>query len=234
MLIAGDLANNYEVVLETLYEIERLSRAKCLFVPGNHDIWTLKHQDKSSWEIYQALQTFSGNLTREPFHLNEEWVVIGEMGWYDYSFGSSRFTVQEFDEMEHNEMLWQDKFFAQWGRPTREVCQYFYHKMQRQLDEFADKKIITLTHVVPHPDFIVQSTQEMWQYFNAFLGSKAYGELFLHYPVKYAVFGHVHYRQRRVYGETTFICNSLGYNREWYQEDPAEEVARAFVTIEIS
>lgn len=233
LLIAGDLANNYQITLQTLYEIEQLSGVQCLFVPGNHDIWNLKYPDQSAWDIYQALQAFPGNLARGPHHLSKDWVVIGDIGWYDYSFGHPRFTVEEFDNMEFNEMLWQDKLFARWDRPTIEVSNYFYTKLKRQLEEHQDKQIIFLTHVVPHVQFIVHSAYEMWHYFNGFLGSKAYGELVTQYPVQYAVFGHVHYRKRKEIDGITFICNSFGYTREWYHEDPVEELRRAFTTIEI-
>lgn len=233
LLLAGDLANNYQITLQSLYEIEQQSGVPCLFVPGNHDIWNLKYRDRTTWDIYQALQAFPGNLARGPYHLSKEWVVIGDIGWYDYSFGHPRFTVEEFDRMEFNEMLWQDKLFASWDRPAIEVSNYFYGKLRHQLEENRKKKIICMTHIVPHEQFIVHSPHEMWGYFNGFLGSKAYGELLTQYPVHYAVFGHVHYRKRRVIDGITYICNSLGYTREWYHDDPVQELRRAFTTIEI-
>ena len=75
-----------------------------------------------------------------------------------------------------------------------------------------------------------------WDYFNGFLGSKDYGELFLSVPeIKYSISGHVHYRKRLKKGHIDFICNCLGYRSEWPEgNDAAEEIASCFIVIEIS
>ncbi len=234
LMIAGDVSNNYQVTLDTLNEIEKITGVRCLFVPGNHDIWNIKYPEKTAWDIYSELQSFSGNLSREPFKLNNDWIVIGDLGWYDYSFGNPKFTQKEFDEMEFEGRLWQDKICAKWGRSTIEVHHYFYKKLKLQLEEHKDKNIILLTHAVPHKDFTVKYPSPIWPYFNAFLGSKEYGELVFDYSVKYAIFGHVHYRTKKIINETTFICNCLGYTKEWRHSDNSfEEINRAFEVIEI-
>lgn len=234
MLIAGDIANNYLVTLDTLTDIENRTGATCLFVPGNHDLWNTKHQEKNAWQIYQALQAFPGNLSREPHILNDEWVVIGDAGWYDFSLGAENFSETDFENMEYNGMLWTDKVFVHWNRPTREVAQFFYDKLKAQLEMYSEKQIIFLTHVIPHAEFTVKGYKEFWGYFNAFLGSSAYGELVMNYPVQYVVFGHVHHRRKKVINGKTFICNSLGYTREWYNPtNPYEEIMQIFTTIEI-
>ncbi len=234
MLIAGDIANDYQFSLEILKKMEYMTGVKCLFVPGNHDLWNVKHQDKNAWDIYNALQAFPGNLSREPYMINEDWVVIGDAGWYDYSFGSPEFDLEEFDRMESNERIWMDKIFVQWDRPTREIHHYFYRKLEQLLQRYANKKIIFMTHVVPHEDFTVKYYPQMWDYFNGFLGSKDYGELVLNSGVKYAIFGHIHHRKEKQIGDTTFICNSLGYTREWrHSADAYLEIYRSFKTINI-
>jgi hypothetical protein len=89
--------------------------------------------------------------------------------------------------------------------------------------------------VLPIMDFTVQPPDSLWQYLNAFLGSKQYGELALNYSVKYSISGHVHYRKQITVENTTFICNCLNYAGQWINNnDPVLEVARAFKTIEIS
>ncbi|MFQ5486479.1 MAG: metallophosphoesterase, partial [Desulfobacterales bacterium] len=82
MIIAGDIANDYKRTLHTLHLIEELTETRCLFVPGNHDIWNEKHPDKTSWDIYDALKSFSGNLVNGPATLPNGWMVIGDLGWY--------------------------------------------------------------------------------------------------------------------------------------------------------
>ncbi len=235
MIIAGDVANDYEVTLRFLHQIEETTGVSCLFVPGNHDIWNEKHTAKTAWETYHGLEKFAGNLAGGPVQLTDQWVVIGDLGWYDYSFGSPDYTIAEFDRMEIKGRLWQDKIKAVWGKSTIEMHQYFYRKLEKQLDTYKHKSIILVTHVLPIIDFTVQPPHKMWHYLNAFLGSRQYGELALKYSVAYSISGHVHYRRQRKYESTTFICNCLNYASQWIDnDDPVVEVQRAFKTIDIT
>ena len=234
MIIAGDVANDYEVTLGFLGELENACNARCLFVPGNHDIWNEKHPDKTAWDAYQALQSFGGNLANGPVALTDDWVVIGDLGWYDYSFGSPTYTVEEFDRMKIKGRLWQDKVKAVWGRSTLEMHDFFYDKLEQQLAACKNKRIIFVTHVLPILDFTVQPPDRMWNYLNAFLGSKQYGALILKHAAVYSISGHVHYRRQVKYENTTFICNCLNYPSQWVDnDDPAVEIQKAFKTIDI-
>jgi putative phosphoesterase len=235
MIIAGDVANDFEVTLDFLHRIEDAAAVRCLFVPGNHDIWNEKHPDKTAWDTYRGLEAFPGNLARGPVELTDQWMVIGDLGWYDYSFGSPKYTTAEYDRMQINDRLWQDKIKAVWGKSTIEMHQYFYGKLEKQLADHRHKSIILVTHVLPIIDFTVQPPDAMWNYLNAFLGSRQYGELALKYSVNYSISGHVHYRRQVKYQNTTFICNCLNYASQWIDnDDPLVEVKKAFKTIEIS
>ena len=89
-----------------------------------------------------------------------------------------------------------------------------------------------VTHVLPILDFTVQPPNRMWNYLNAFLGSRQYGELALRYSVAYSISGHVHYRKQVRYDDTTFICNCLNYASQWLDnDDPLLEISRAFKVI---
>jgi Icc-related predicted phosphoesterase len=113
--------------------------------------------------------------------------------------------------------------------------QYFYRKLEKQLDSYKHKNIILVTHVLPIIDFTVQPPDTMWNYLNAFLGSQQYGELALKYSVKYSISGHVHYRRQVKYDDTMFICNCLNYASQWIDnDDPVVEVKKAFKSIEIN
>ena len=234
MLIAGDIANNYELTLRILNDLEGSTGVPCLFVPGNHDIWNEKHPDKTAWEIYEALKKFPGNLSNGPVELTNGWMAIGDIGWYDYSFGGREYTIEEFDRMKIDDRLWQDKINAIWGKSTIEMHQYFHDKLENQLRTHQDKKIILATHVLPLVDFTVKPPNRIWNYLNAFLGSKQYGELALKYAAAYSIRGHVHYRMQQTYEDTVFICNCLNYVSQWRDNhDPIIEVARAFKFIDL-
>ena len=235
MIIAGDVASNYELTLGSLKAIEEKGKIPCLFVPGNHDIWIENYPEKTSWEIYELLKSYSHNLANGPHEIDKDWVVIGDLGWYDFSFGDKKYSFKDFTLMKYEERVWQDSIKAVWGRSTLDMHKYFLEKLENQLKMYQNKNIIVVTHVLPVLDFTVQPPSLMWEYMNAFLGSSEYGELISRYPnVKYAVSGHVHYRKRKKINETEFICNCLGYQSEWYENDDADiEVDRSMITIEI-
>lgn len=237
LLIGGDISNNSATTLKTLrYIRERLS-IPCLFVPGNHDLWNIHNPERTAWDSYRELQAFEGNLANGAYMINEEWAVVGDIGWYDYSFGADRYTKEEFDRMSLGDRTWQDSLFALWDWPTTEVCDYFVQKLDKQLSELRDKKVIVMTHVLPHRYFTVPYAPEVWGYFNAFLGSEQYGKLIESYAssVKLAVCGHVHYRKRQTFGGTLYVCSCLGYTREWSNPgDARTEVAKALSVIELA
>ncbi|UCD82225.1 MAG: metallophosphoesterase family protein [Desulfobacterales bacterium] len=235
MIVAGDVANDYKITLDFLQELENASGVRCLFVPGNHDIWNEAHPDKTAWDIYHALEKFPGNLAGGPVALTDQWVVIGDLGWYDYSFGSREYTTEEFDRMKIDNRLWQDKIKAIWGKSTLEMHHYFHRKLEKQLEAYKNKNIVLVTHVLPLLEFTVQPPNHMWNYLNAFLGSRQYGELALKYAAAYSICGHVHYRRQIKHENTIFICNCLNYTSQWIDNnDPVVEVKRAFKTIEIN
>lgn len=237
LLIGGDISNNSATTLKTLrYIRERLS-IPCLFVPGNHDLWNIHDPERTAWDSYRELQAFEGNLANGAYMINEKWAVVGDIGWYDYSFGADSYTKEEFDRMSLGERTWQDSLFALWDRPTTEVCDYFVQKLDKQLNALRDKKVIVMTHVLPHRYFTVPYAPEVWGYFNAFLGSEQYGKLIESYAssVKLAVCGHVHYRKRQTFGSTLYVCSCLGYTREWSNPgDARTEVAKALSVIELA
>jgi len=234
MIIAGDLASDYQLTLASLEEIETSTGVECLFVPGNHDIWNENHPDITAWDAYEWLKAHKGNLVNGPRNLVGDWVAVGDLGWYDYSFGSPEFTLEEFDRMQIDDRLWQDKIKSIWGKPTRDMHRYFYEKLQQQLKAHQGKKIILVIHVIPIQEFTVQPPDRMWSYLNAFLGSAQYGELALEYNVPYVICGHVHYRMQERINNTGFICNCLNYSDQWIKPTPEQEIDDVLKVIEIN
>jgi putative phosphoesterase len=242
MVIAGDVSSDYRVTLDSLEQLQERSGIRILFVPGNHDIWNEADPDITAWQAYEALERFPGNLTRGPQEISDGWTIIGDLGWYDYSFGGSQYSREDFDRMQFGERVWQDRIKAIWDRHTLEIHRTFYEKLDTQLkrtkvsrcSDSHHRKIILVTHVLPRKEFTVQRPDPEWIYLNAFLGSPEYGELALDHGVRYSICGHVHYRKQVTVNGTRFICNCLGYSDEWmWSRDPAAEIDRAFLTLDL-
>jgi len=234
-ICAGDVADDFKRTTRTIRQIRNRTGRRCLFVPGNHDIWVEYHPGMSSVQIYDTLGELPDNLSNGAIHLTEDWVVIGDLGWYDYSFGGVEYSKEEFDRMQFGDRVWQDGIKAVWNRDTVEQHRHFYEKLKTQLEEHTDKQVIFVTHVLPIREFTVPQPTEEWNYLNAFLGSEEYGELVGRYRnVKYAISGHVHYRKSKRTGQTEHICNCLGYIDQWKTgSDPLVEVSAAMRTIQI-
>ncbi len=236
LIIAGDIAEDYELTLGTVDRIEKQTGAVCLFVPGNHDIWTKHHPGESSWDIYNRLMEHEHNLAGKPYEINSRWTVIGDLGWYDYRFGDPSFSFEEFEKMKYGERVWQDSIFAVWNRKTLEMHRFFLEKLKTRLNGLSeDRNVILVTHVLPVKEFTVQNPPPMWKYLNAYLGSPEYGEIAANSPsVRYSVSGHVHYRKKLEKEGTVFLCGCLGYSSEWNSGfDPLKEIEDAAYIIEV-
>jgi Icc-related predicted phosphoesterase len=250
LILAGDVANDYRRTLACLEAIEAEAKVRCLFVPGNHDLWNQSGAavadpasppqespplppEWGAWDSYRALEAFPGNLCRGPAELPGGWVAVGDAGWYDYRFGDSRYSTEDFDRMRFEGRLWWDKVNTRWDRSTLEIHEHFLRRLSGQLEAHAGRKLILVVHVVPIRELTVQPPNRMWSYLNAFLGSPEYGKLALRHSVSYAVCGHVHYRRRQRIEGTLFICSCLGYTTEWTDpEDVDREVDGALTVLE--
>ncbi|HOO33570.1 MAG TPA: metallophosphoesterase [Thermotogota bacterium] len=232
-IIAGDLSNDYKKSLYHLDKIQNESGVKLLFVPGNHDLWNIENDDKSTSYIYEKLREFGGNLCGNPVQLNERWTVVGDILWYDYSFADSKFSFEDLSTGKYAERNWKDKEYISWEMDDVRVTEGFRKKIDDQLLKNKGKNIILVSHMLSHNEFTVKN-QDLWKYFNGYLGSSRYTELIRnHDSVRYSIMGHVHYRKEYVDHGVRYLCNCLNYRKEWTYEKAADELELAMKYIEI-
>lgn len=233
LIIAGDISNDYQVTLGLVDEIEEKTDIKCLFVPGNHDLWNINHPEMIAKDIYDQYLHHESCLSKQPYILNEEYVVIGDIGWYDYSFAGDKFSLEEYTAGYYLERQWQDKNYINWQNTDCSMVEYFYDKLLQQVTSFSEKKIVFVTHMVTHPEFIVPLPNEMWQFFNAYLGSNRFKDLFTQ-NVKYVLFGHVHYRQDLLENGRHYFCRCLNYRSQWVNKNSAkDEIQKTLKILEL-
>lgn len=234
IIIAGDLSNFAEETVKIINIIEREVGVPLLFVPGNHDIWV--EPTESSWDSYKLFAEHHSTLINKPYHINDEYVVIGDMGWYDYSFAPD--TIPQYKIRSRKKSLWADSTFALWGMEDTELMEKMLETLKMQLEENKNKKVIFVNHFVPYKDFITYKTSEPnWNLCNGFIGSENLGELIDKYSnVEYVIFGHTHKRYGLVenYKGKNFICNPVGYVGEWETEDFATELEKTITVFDIN
>lgn len=229
-IIAGDMTAGANKSLAKLNELQDHSfKTKILFVHGNHDVY---HED--SKEAYEVLLQFQGNLGNGPVELNEDWVVIGDGGWYDYSFGIPNVREEEFALGTYEGFTWPDKTYAHWPHSDTEETSEYIAKLENWLEQYANKKLIFVTHFVPFKKFIQFKNDLSWDFFNAMMGSTRFGELAEKYHIEKYIFGHIHTRYHETYKGIEVICNPLGYYpHEWTYQTAEEEITSTIKIVEI-
>jgi len=235
VIVAGDMAGGAENCIRYIEEIEQLTGIPLSYVPGNHSIWTLNKQEDASWREYERLQAHHSSLIDRPLHLNDEWVLIGDMGWYDYSFKEPHRTREEI--VRERNQVWKDSVLARWGMSDEELCQKMLDKFERQLNAAQDKKVIFVNHFIPYRDYVpVSQHWQVWNMIRPFMGTAQLGELLDRYEnVRYVIFGHIHRRMGTMEKNGKMvICNPLGYIKEWGTPDFMTEIRQSGTIIDLT
>ncbi|MGO2892339.1 metallophosphoesterase [Enterococcus devriesei] len=207
---AGDSANKIQQTLAVNHYF-RDQGLPTTFNLGNHEMGNIKGEAM----IEHFPDSHFLNLRYLP--LNEQTVLLGFNGWYDYGFSELK-DPQKIRSMKN--IYWFDRIIERFA-DDQTVDQFVLGELKMILDDLARKKyqVILVTHFVPKAEFIVQLSgkYQIWNKLNAFLGSQAFGELLDQYSnVKQVVFGHTHRRfgDLEING-TRYSCRPLGYYYEW-------------------
>ncbi len=239
VLIAGDIHNNAYQSIESIAALNSFGNVSYRYVPGNHDLWNDHIDLKSTDKIYTLFLQDPNCLCEKPMELGD-WVIIGDVGWYDYSFGNQeKYTFDDFEKMQMDGRTWQDKIKNCWTSDNHGRTEKSLKILEETFSRYPDKKKIVVTHMLPIPEFCVpekklDEQKPDWSYFNAFLGSRQYETLYQRYDVKYAICGHVHYRKNVLKNNTQYLCRCLNYCTEWQGEKEIEfQIRKALDYIEI-
>jgi len=224
LIIAGDISNGSSYIpnlINTFKEID------LKFVLGNHDYYIENKKEINSFDIRASFKDLPNYLPLFPL-ITEDYIIIGDTGWYDYSFGPTGYTKSFYDKMKFSSWTWPDKRFCNWiGMTNEEVSEHFLQILENQLKQIEDKKIIVITHVVPHEDFIMKKEgpyNREWNYNNAFFGTKKLHELYKKYNVEKAIFGHTHSKYEKKIDGIEYICSPVGYYMEIIENYDFEEM----------
>ncbi|MFY8331630.1 metallophosphoesterase [Vagococcus carniphilus] len=209
--LAGDTANQVAFLLDTLSFIESKG-IPATFNFGNHELPSIKKTIEM--EDYPD----SRFLNHSHKELNNQLVLLGVNGWYDYSFALEK----DYDKIVASKNLyWYDRIIE---RPLNDpdTLVSILKELKYSLDDLknAGKQVIVATHFVPKQEFVryFEGEYERWNQINAFLGAKATGELLETYNnIQQVVFGHTHRRiDNQVINGISYSARPLGYFYEWH------------------
>lgn len=232
LIIAGDISNHYQRSYQFIKQLEANSEISVVFIPGNHDFW-IDETDQSSAEILEFYQSKAECLIGNPHIINDSWAIVGHTGWYDYSYADSRFSRYEIERGQHYGATWQDKVRTDWSISDQQLSINAAKRVESDIKKVGNRQIILVTHVVTHPQFVVPTPHRIFDFFNAFIGTHDFDQIYENYPIRYSIMGHVHFRKKLYEHGIHYICPCLGYQRQWRTQDIVKEMNDALVEFHI-
>lgn len=224
-LNTGDTFNNFQQTLQYFEKLQQLvSQMHVYFVAGNHDMRRGVTYD----ELNQDLS---------PLYLNHKMiaiphtkqVIIGNNGWYDYSFADQFLMKKHVSFQRWKDALWFDGMIVQpVSDQARMQAELTILRQQLQQVRRQHQQAIIVTHFVPHQNFMIYGYDKpQWDMINAYLGSRHLEELLNEYHdvVKIVAFGHLHLRDPlQIIDNIIYVHRPLGYHRsrrlnEWQSSD---------------
>lgn len=235
LLIAGDISNHYLESHDFINGLAELSQIPIKFVPGNHDYWAKDHDLSDTHQIHSFFNKQEYSLVGNPYEINDEWVVVGTPGWYDYGYGNhEKYSEEQFEKKKYGFASWNDLHFVNWNQSDRDVSQDMLTQLYKDLETVQDKKIILMTHIATHKDFVVPLPHRIYNYANAFLGAKAYETVYEDFKsIKYSIMGHVHFRKVIKDSERTYISPCLGSSKHWTDKRLRNQLEKSLVTFDL-
>lgn len=230
LLLAGDISSDYHDSIKFLDKLKSHNVSKTYFVPGNHDFWSIRNKATDTNRIYETFKDREDSVVGRPIELTNQHSLVANPGWYDYGFASDKYTQKEFAEKKLSVGGWNDRLYVHWEGSDKEVASNMLHQIEQDIEAVNGKDIILMTHVATHDQFVVPLPNKIYDYYNAYLGSKSYMELYDKYPITHSIMGHVHFRKTLQEGGTTYYCACLGNGRHWYHDDPRIELAYTLET----
>lgn len=236
LLMAGDISNHYLTTHTFIEEVSTLSGIPVHFVPGNHDYWARDHEVTDTKTIDAFFNEKPYSLAGSPVLLTDEWALVGSPGWYDYGYGNhTLYSIEQFDRKQYGFASWNDKHYVNWGESDQVVSQKMLNQLRQDLEAVGERKVIVMTHVATHPEFVMPLPHRVYDYANAFLGARSYESLYEEYhAIKYSIIGHVHMRKILQENECTFITACLGNHKHWKKFEVKNQLIKSLVTFDIT
>lgn len=207
LILAGDVSDSLRLLGWCLELLARRFQ-KVLFVPGNHELWTLRDRPRigsfEKFEIIRELVRNSG-ASMETFRTNQL-SIVPLLGWYDYSFGTPSSELKE---------AWMDFHACAWppGCGAPEITTRFLELNESALTE-ARPTVISFSHFLPRPELVPRRGARQTLDLSPVLGSAQLDLQLRRAGSTLHVYGHSHVNRRLVIDAVTYVNNAFGYPHE--------------------
>jgi len=234
VILAGDVGETEEHLAFTL-GIFRERFARVLWVPGNHELWTLTGEPRgeAKYQLLVDLCRRHGVLTPEDPYPTWDGeggphVIAPLFVLYDYSFrpedvpleGALAWAEKELGGMPDDEYrLHPDPY------PTRAAwCAARVALTEQRLSALDPAaRLVLVNHFA-----LDERLLRLWRIprFSLWCGTKKTSDWHVRYPVDVVVHGHTHMRATMLLDGVRFEEVSLGYPRHWMQDRGAAAYLR--------
>lgn len=227
-LFGGDLFNNFTKTERYFNELQELTPdTKIFYILGNHDM--LNNISFDEIEHPRSPLYIHNRSIDIP---NTNWRIIGNNGWYDYSF--SQYAKQPTKVQTWKKVYWLDSSIDQ-PIDDQERMKNVLDQVKAQLSsaKAAGKRVIFLTHFAPRHELLAPKPaavntprkERFYQMINAMMGSDQLGNLLEDSSiVKYAFYGHLHgIHPPLKQNNTIYYSQAVGVNNkrinEWQRDN---------------
>ncbi|API71398.1 MULTISPECIES: metallophosphoesterase [Leuconostoc] len=231
-VIAGDLFNDFKQSLAFARNMQDLVKNKLTirFLAGNHDMGknvTYEELESDIDELY---------FHNKYIDLTDDIRLIGNNGWYDYSFVGNDYTEEEIQSFKNS--FWYDRRIKQ-PITDKERFNINLKQIKDQLLAAGNKQTIVVSHFVPREDYIKRfpNGNTRLDIANAFLGSSKIGQIVDQSYTIATITGHLHLHPAPLkFGNNVYYNAAVGYStervHEWSSDDFLTEWQKRLVVLE--
>ena len=206
LILAGDVTDIIPSLIE-VFEFLKSRFWEVLYIPGNHDLWVFRNNEKNSLEKFHLIKTIAGDrgINMEPAQFGSL-SIVPLFGWYDYSFGQSS------DELVNT---WADFTACKWPDDFSEgrITNHFVSKNEPFLN-IKNRFVISFSHFLPRidlmPFYIPPSKRTLYPVLGTSLLERQIRKL----RPQVHIYGHSHVNLNVRKNNIIYINNALGYPYE--------------------
>jgi predicted phosphodiesterase len=223
LIVAGDVSEGFERFEEGLVLLlERFARV--IWVPGNHDLWTVAGPSGRGVRKYEALVEIArklGVVTPEDPYLiwpgdGEPCAIVPAMLLYDYSFRPPEIRLESVIAWAREERSVAGDEMLLDPSPFQSISDWCHHRCreteQRLIDLGSDVPKIIVNHYPLRRDLVYIPRIPR---FAPWCGTVLTEDWHVRFNVRVAVSGHLHVRRTDWRDGTRFEEVSFGYPPQW-------------------
>lgn len=236
LILAGDMGETLDHLRLALDVLQPKFR-QLIWVPGNHDLWTMPGDDialrgEALYLAHVAECQRRGVLTPEDPYVT--WTGEGPtcalapiFALYDYSFRPADVSRSQALEwaLESGVMCADENYLLPDPYPSREAwCHARCETTERRLAALpADLPTVLMSHFPLHPDVVHLPAVPR---FCLWCGTQRTRDWHRRFRALAVVYGHLHIRSTRYVDRIRFEEVSLGYPHQWQEERGADFYVR--------